>query len=280
MSDVPKVRALCGWYGITPQSHSQMRQRQLKRNEEERIITEHVQQLRQRHPRMGVRKLWKELPKRLEGTGITIGRDRLFDLLGRQLLLVPPLRNHARTTWAGSWRCENLLAGASFDAPNQAWVSDITYIQVGDGFCYLVLITDIFSRRIMGFDLSDSLALDGLNRALSMAIKTAGSSVHGLILHSDHGVQYTCHTFRKRLRGLGIRSSMGEVGNCYDNALAERMNGILKIEYGLGSPFLSYQQALLAVQQSVFLYNFERPHLALNYQKPEHVYRQHLLSLN
>lgn len=280
MSNGPSMTKLCGWYAISRQAHYQMRQRHAKRAEEEKIIIEHVHTFRQKHFRMGTRKLWKELPACLEKTDITIGRDQLFDLLRREGLLVPPLRNQHRTTWAGSWRCENLLADATIDRPNQAWVSDITYIQTEDFFCYLVLITDVFSRRIMGFNLSDSLAVDGLQAALDMALKTVGKSVKGLILHSDHGIQYTCPTFRKYLKPHGIRSSMGAVGNCYDNALAERMNGILKTEYGLGGLFVSQQHALQAVQQAVFLYNFERPHLALDYQKPDQVYIQYLFSIN
>lgn len=280
MSEGHSMTQLCGWYAITRQAHSQMRQRRAKRAMEEKSIIEKVHSFRQKHFRMGGRKLWKELPACLEGTGITIGRDQLFDLLRREGLLVPPLRNRCRTTWAGAWRCENLLADATIVRPNQAWVSDITYIQIEGFFCYLVLITDVFSRRIMGFNLSTSLAVDGLQAALDMALKTVGKSVNGLILHSDHGIQYTCPTFRNILKPCGIRSSMGEVGNCYDNALAERMNGILKIEYGLGELFVSQQHALRAVQQAVFLYNFERPHLALDYQKPDHVYQQHFFSSN
>lgn len=280
MSNGPSMSQLCEWYTISRQAHYQMRQRHAKRAEDEKIIIEKVHSFRQKHFRMGGRKLWKELPDCLEGTDITIGRDQLFDLLRREGLLVPPLRNRHRTTWAGIWRCENLLADTAVDRPNMAWVSDITYIQIEGSFCYLVLITDVFSRRIMGFNLSTSLAVDGLSAALDMALKTVGTSVKGLILHSDHGIQYTCPTFRNSLKPHGIRSSMGEVGNCYDNALAERMNGILKIEYGLGEIFVSHQQALQAVQQAVFLYNFERPHLALDYQKPDHVYQQHFFSNN
>lgn len=271
---------ICEWYGISRQAHYQKCQRRTKRTEEEKIIIEKVHSIRQKHARMGTRKLCKELPELLADTEITIGRDRLFDLLGRCDLLVPPLRSTHRTTWAGTWRCDNLLVDARITAPNQAWVSDITYIRVGRNFFYLVLITDVFSRRIMGFDLSDSLAVDGLLRAFDMAIKTVNDPVKGLIFHSDHGVQYTCHAFRKHIKPHGIRSSMGEIGNCYDNALAERINGILKIEYALGDLFVSQQHALIAVQQAVFLYNFERPHLALDFRKPAHVYQQHVCSLN
>lgn len=240
-----------------------------------------VQEIRHKHRRMGTRKLWQELPATLAEQGITIGRDRLFDLLRAHNLLLPPVRRSYRTTWAGTWRCDNLLAAMAVTAPNQAWVSDITYIATEAGFRYLVLITDVFSRRIMGFDLSDSLAVDGLSRALDMALAQVPALPPGLVFHSDHGIQYTCYAFRQQLARQLIRSSMGEVGNCYDNALAERMNGILKLEYGLDGCFPSHRQALRAVQQAVYLYNVERPHLALNYLKPDQVYHQHIrFSLN
>ena len=124
----------------------------------------------------------------------------------------------------------------------------------------------------MGFDLCPTLAVEGALRALQMALHQAGTPVKGLIHHSDHGVQYTCHAYRQKLQAHGLRSSMGAVGNAYDNALAERVNGILKQEYRLDARFVSPAQAQRAVQQAIWLYNYERPHLALKYQKPHQVY--------
>ncbi|MCB0098868.1 MAG: IS3 family transposase [Caldilineaceae bacterium] len=272
---------LCGYFGISRQAHYQLQWRQAQRTAEAETIVAAVQTIRHRHRRMGTRKLWKELPNTLAEQGIHIGRDRLFALLRQRNLLVPRVRRPHRTTWAGLWRCDNLLAAKVVTAPNQAWVSDITYILTDVGFRYLVLITDVFSRRIMGFDLSDSLTVDGLTRALDMALAQVPGRPNGLIFHSDHGTQYTCHAFRQQLAHHHIRSSMGEVGNAYDNALAERINGILKLEYGLDGCFLSHQQALRAIRQAVYLYNVERPHLALNYQKPEQLYHHYIrFSLN
>jgi len=262
---------LCDYFGISRQAHHQMQQRQAHRAQEHEQVMAAVQQLRHRHRRLGTRKLQHELAAQ----GITIGRDRLFALLGGCNLLLKPVRRSYRTTWPGTWRCDNLLATMTVTAPNQAWVSDITYLATETGFRYLVLITDVFSRRIMGFDLSDSLAVEGLARALDMALAHVPTLPPGLVLHSDHGIQYTCHAFRQQLARHHIRSSMGEVGNCYDNALAERINGILKLEYGLDGCFPSHRQALRAVQQAVYLYNVERPHLALNLRKPDQVYHQH-----
>lgn len=227
-----------------------------------------VQAVRQRHPRMGGRKLLHLLGAELEQEGISLGRDRFFDLLRRNDLLVKPIKRKWRTTWPGFWRCPNLLEGLQITVVQQVWVADITYLETEQGFCYLSLLTDAHSRRIVGYDLSSSLSAEGGLRCLEMAIKQAAFSLTGLIHHSDHGVQYTCHAYRDRLTEKGIRSSMGAVGNCYENALAERMNGILKLEYGLGGLFVNFHQARQAVKEAVWLYNFERPHLALDYQTP------------
>jgi putative transposase len=260
------------WVGVTKQATYQHRRRWTERAAKEVAIVEQVQQIRQRHPRMGTRKLLERMQPWLKATGVKIGRDGLFELLRRHGLLLYPPRRGRRTTWPGKWRCRNLLAEATITRPNQAWVSDITYVETEQGYRYLSLVTDVYSRRIMGYDLSDSLAVEGTLRALNQALRQAKGRVQGLIHHSDHGIQYTCHAFRKRLKKFGIRQSMGEVGNCYDNAMAERVNGILKIEYGLEHLFASTRQAKRAVREAVWLYNTERPHMALSYQIPHYVY--------
>jgi transposase InsO family protein len=266
------MNAIYGWLGISRQAYYQHQLRRVVRQAMEKAVCEQVRQIRRRHPRMGTRKLWQELQPWLVAEGYKVGRDRLFDILRKHDLLLKTRRRRRRTTWAGYWRCPNLLAEMIVIRPNQAWVSDITYIETEQGFAYLFLVTDMFSRCIMGFDLSASLAVEGALRAFKMACRRAKGSLVGLIHHSDHGVQYTCHAYRQALTKRGIRSSMGEVGNCYDNAVAERMNGILKLEYGLDNRFISLRQARRAVREAKWLYNHERPHLSLKYQKPHQVY--------
>jgi putative transposase len=266
------MKQVYDWVGVTRQATYQHRKRLSKRQVEEEAIVAQVQQIRQRHPRMGTRKLHHQLQPWLKATGLKIGRDGLFKLLRARGMLLKQLRRHRRTTWSGLWRSRNLLAEATVTRPNQAWVSDITYVETEQGFRYLSLVTDVYSRRIVGFDLSDSLAVEGTLRALRRGLRQAKGHVMNLIHHSDHGIQYTCHAFRMELEKWGIRSSMGEVGNCYDNAMAERVNGILKLEYGLQYRFVTEKQARRAVKEAVWLYNHERPHLALNYQKPHDVY--------
>lgn len=263
----------CAWFGVSRQAIYQADQRHQQRLAEDDLILEMVHKVRQRHPRMGGRKLYHELQPRWSSMGIARGRDRFFDLLRANGLLVPVKRSTHRTTRSGLWRCKNLYAGFVPNKPLQAWVGDITYLRTEQGFLYLTLLTDAYSRFIVGYDLSDSLALDGCLRALNLAISQTGlNPLAGLIHHSDHGVQYTSGPYLDRLQAVGIRPSMGEVGNCYDNALAERMNGILKCEYGLDDLFVNYGHADVAVPESIWLYNYERPHLSLGYRKPADIH--------
>ena len=260
------------YLGLSRQAYSQHHQRATIQANQEAAICQWVRHMRQKHPRMGTRKLYHEMQDWLHEQGWHYGRDRLFDLLRSSGLLVTRPKRRRRTTFSGLWRCPNRLENIKVERPDQAWVSDITYVETDEGFTYLSLITDVHSRRIMGFDLSTSLAVEGALRALKMACRDAQGRLHGLIHHSDHGVQYTCHAYRQALANHHILSSMGEVGNCYDNALAERVNGILKLEYGLEHRFASFDQARRAVKEAVWLYNYERPHLSLAYQKPHFAY--------
>ncbi len=269
------MESFCAWYGISRQAHYQMKWRHQQQQQDGAVVLELVRAIRRKHPRMGGRKLYHQLQPELRQRDIQLGRDRFFDLLRAHDLLVRPKKRAYRTTWPGKWRCENLLATAAITRPNQAWVCDLTYITTENGFVYLALVTDRYSRRIMGYDLSRSLCLEGATRALQLAIAQAAQPLDGLIHHSDHGVQYTSAPYRQVLAQHHIRSSMGEVGNCYDNAVAERVNGILKLEYGLDETLVDFLQAQLAVAQAVWLYNHERPHLALAYQIPMHVYQDY-----
>lgn len=259
--------------GCSRQAYYQHQHRQQRRERQGALILAQVRAIRQRHPRLGTRKLLARLRPRLRAQGQRIGRDRLFALLRQhQLLIWPKRRRRPRTTWAGHWRCENLLEKATLTGPHQAYVSDITYIDTEQGFNYLTLITDAYSRYIVGYAVSDSLATAGSLQALNRALAHPPAGCGPFIHHSDRGTQFTDRLYRGRLKRRGGRSSMGARGDCYDNALAERMNGILKLEYGLDSRFRSIDQLRRAVRESVWLYNHERPHLALNYRTPAEVH--------
>ena len=263
---------MCGWLGVSRQAYYQHQQRQQRWRVQAEAILKKVRAIRQRHPRMGCRKVLKRLQPWLAKQTCQIGRDRLFKLLRGHKLLIWPKRRRPRTTWAGHWRCENLLAEATVTGPNQAYVSDITYIDIEHGFAYLTLITDAYSRFIVGHHVSDSLTTDGSLRALEQALAQRPVGSGSFIHHSDRGVQFTAHRYRDRLRQAGGCSSMGATGDCYDNALAERMNGIVKLEYGLDGRFRDLDQVRQAVRETVWLYNHERPHLALDYRTPADVH--------
>lgn len=261
------------WFGISRQAYYQALKRELQKAAENQLLVTLVQGIRQRHPRMGGRKLHHELQEPMTALGISRGRDAFFDLLRVHDLLVPVKRSRRRTTWAGLWHYPNLLIDLKISQVHQVWVADITYITTEQGFLYLALITDAFSRFIVGYDLSTSLAVESSLLALNQAIDQASpDTLSGLIHHSDHGVQYTAYPYRDRLQEVGIQASMGAVGNCYENAMAERVNGILKIEYALDALFVDFDHALQAVSQAIWLYNYERPHLSLDYAKPAEIH--------
>jgi transposase InsO family protein len=266
-------QAACDWFGISRQAYYQARQRRMQREAEDQLLLELVQGLRQRHPRMGGRKLYHELQEAMAALDICRGRDVFFDLLREHDLLVSNKRSRRRTTRSGLWRCPNLVIDLEIVQTQQVWVADITYLTTEQGFIYLALLTDAFSRFIVGYDLSTSLVAEGTLRALERAIAfTPSQALNGLIHHSDHGVQYTAWPYRDRLQSLGIQSSMGAVGNCYENALAERVIGTLKNEYALDDLFVDFRHALTAVKEAIWLYNYERPHLSLAYRKPAQVH--------
>lgn len=229
-----------------------------------------VQPIRQLMPRVGGKKLHFLLKEKLAENALKIGRDRFFTWLREQDLLISPKRMYVHTTQSNHrfWVHKNLTQEMILKKPNQLWVSDITYLRTRQGFCYLALITDAYSRKIVGYDVSDSLELDGCRRALKHAIQTA-NDLSGLVHHSDRGIQYCAGQYTDVLKQNGIRISMAEKGNCYENALAERVNGILKNEFNLDYNFKTKDQAKKAVHQSVYIYNQYRPHMAINLQTPQ-----------
>jgi putative transposase len=155
---------------------------------------------------------------------------------------------------------------------NQVWVSDITYIRTIKGFCYLALITDMYSRKIIGYDISNSLELKGCVRALNKALYQS-KDITGLIHHSDRGIQYCSNVYTQILKRNNIGISMTEENHCYENAMAERVNGILKDEFYLDQTFDSLQHAKRATKNAINLYNEIRLHLSLDYKTPNMVYK-------
>lgn len=240
---------------------------------DESFILSLVRRERAVQSRLGSRKLLHILRSEFEHGGVSIGRDRFFNLLSINNLLIKRRSKCCRTTNSRHWFCvyENLVKDVCLKHPCQVVVSDITYIRTDEGFMYLSLIMDAYSRAILGYDCSDSLEAEGALRSLSMAIKKLKNS-SGVIHHSDRGIQYCCSAYVEKLKRVGFRISMTEVNHCYENGKAERLNGILKEEYGLGVRFLSKSDARRAVNEAVKLYNFRRPHQKLGYRCPMEVH--------
>jgi putative transposase len=256
------LKRLCGLFGKTRQAFYD----QAKRNDssvfEEALIIDLVKSYRTALPKIGGVKLLHMLQPDFTAHKITMGRDSFFKLLRKHGLLIKRKRYHVRTTDSNhayrKW--PDLTKSFKLKATQQLWVSDITYLRTDNGFIYLSLITDAWSHKIVGYHLSQYLKTQGCIIALNKAIATL-SSPHKLIHHSDRGVQYCCEPYVALLQKNNIGISMTQTGSPYDNAVAERVNGILKEELILDKTFRSYNDAVGAVHTAIDTYNRIRPHM-------------------
>lgn len=241
---------------------------------DEALIKRLVLDERALHPRMGGRKLLKILSPKLSKYGVSVGRDRFFKVLKRHNLLVEKLSSSPRTT--NSYHTLpvflNKVKDKDLTGTNQVWAADITYLRKRDTFMYLSLITDMYSRKIVGYHLGSSLDTEETLKALKMALRNKPKGSHP-IHHSDRGCQYCSHEYVDALKQSGLHVSMTEQNHCSENALAERLNGILKQEYGLGYSFKKAHHMHQAVKQAVWLYNTKRPHCSLGLETPEYIHQ-------
>ncbi len=267
------IQALCERVGMSRQNYYAMRRERQRRQIDEDLVVELVKRERRQQPRMGGRKLLYLLQSDLMEAGVRIGRDRFFELLQERDLLVEKKRSWPKTTWSRHSLpvFRNLLIDREPTAPNQAWVSDLTYVRTEEGFMYAAVIMDLFSRMIVGYHMADNLESEGCIRALEMALTDLPGNRFP-IHHSDRGCQYCCHGYVERLRERGLSISMTEQNHCYENAHAERVIGILKQEYEMDAAFRTKRQAVEAFRQAVELYNHRRPHLSLAYLVPAQVH--------
>lgn len=270
------VRTLSTRVGMSRQNYYARRQHREARQADTEMLLGMVRAERQVQPRLGARKLLVVLADDMAAAGVDLGRDRFFKLLREANLLLAPLPGeYPRTT--NSYHClpvfKNLVQDLEVTQPNEVWVSDLTYLRTGEGFLYLALVTDCYSRKIVGYHCSDTLEAVGCLKALALALRDKPAWAKP-IHHSDQGTQYCCHEYVNTLTEHGLQVSMTERNHCAENALAERMNGILKSEYGLGQTVPSKAQARALVEQAVHLYNTCRPHLSLAMQTPAEVYSQ------
>lgn len=274
MLQIP-LSILCGLFGKSRQAYYQRLNYSYVSHAQEGIILDLVREYRREMGRLGGRKLWYLLNQRLPGL---VGRDELFDILDRHHLKIRRRCRKVRTTWSASWlhRFPNLVSGIELTNSNQVWVSDITYLEtLNEGFVYLHLVTDAYSKKILGWSLSPTLHSDYTLSALQMALRSSSGSLKGLIHHSDRGCQYCSEKYVKLLQDNGINISMTQGGDPRDNAIAERVNGILKSEWFDREEFHGLSDALLRVSHVINVYNTQRPHLSLNYQTPSEAHEQH-----
>lgn len=264
------IEQICNELNVSRQSHYKSRKQKEQRDAIEQELIEAVIELRKRMPMLGGRKLYYLLTKEKAVLSKPMGRDKFFDLLRKNGLLVRTKRYRPKTTESRHRfkKYGNLIKQLEIDRINQVHVSDITYLRTVDRFCYLFLITDLYSRRILGEELSETLAIEGCLRALKMAERKV-KNLKGSIHHSDRGIQYCSNIYTDELKSLGMRISMSEQANPYDNAVAERVNGILKQEFLLDRTFPDFNSAQKAVKEAIKIYNEDRPHMSLGYKTPE-----------
>jgi len=235
-----------------------------------------VDEIRHEQPRLGTRKLLNRL-KTCHDT--EVGRDHLFDLLGREGRLVKVKKRFEKTTYShhGYAVAPNRIKELTINKPNQVLVSDCTYLRLfGRKFAYLFLVSDAYTRRIVGYhvsrDLSHHSALIALWKAAAWLKEVQGVTGQGVIHHSDRGCQYCCHEYLAMLRSHGMESSMTDADHCYQNAIAERINGILKDEFNLDAEFVNINHVQTAVAKAVEVYNTKRPHWSLGLRTPQEMY--------
>jgi transposase InsO family protein len=266
---------ICALFNLKRDAYYKYAKRFAVRKTQEKKVIQMVDLKRKRQPRVGCRKLLVHLQNEFVKNDLKVGRDRLFNILRANNRLVKPKRASCRTTnsYHHFHKYNNLIKDFCPTGINQVWVSDITYIRTINGFCYLALITDLYSRKIVGYDISDSLELLGALRALKMALRNA-DNLKRLIHHSDRGVQYCSHQYTGVLLKKDIRISMTEENHCYENATAERINGILKDEFFLDQTLFSKKHAQTATKRAIKIYNNERLHLSLGYKTPNSVYKK------
>lgn len=226
-------------------------------------------------PRIGTRKLYYLLKKEFTEEGLLIGRDKLFSILRSENLLVQRKKRYTKTTDSRHWmhKYPDLVKEVVLNRPEQLWVSDITYIAVDSGFVYLHLVTDAYSKRIMGYCVSSGMGASSTTEALQMALKNRKYH-HPLIHHSDRGLQYCSSGYVNVLTRNGISISMTQDGSPYDNAVAERVNGILKDEFGLDGVFKDIHEVFMLTRQAITVYNTNRPHLSCSMLTPQQMHDQ------
>lgn len=270
------LEVLCDLLGKTRQAFYDHRRRQDRQMFNESLLVELVHKRRKQTPGIGGRKLFYLLQNEIMNHHFSIGRDRFFEVLGKNDLLIRRRKKYANTTQSRHWlkKYPNLTENRVIDKPEQLWVSDITYLYTTRGFCYLMLITDAYSRKIVGYKLSPSLHAAFCVEALKNALKERMYPNSELMHHSDRGLQYCSMPYTGLLKKHNVLISMTQNGDPYENAMAERINGILKQEWKLDQTFDSFDHAQQTVDTAIQHYNQYRPHASCDYLTPDQAHQK------
>jgi len=228
-------------------------------------------------PRLGGRKLYYKLQAEL--SELNVGRDKLFRILRANHMLIKPKRSYHITTDSHHRfrKHKNIVSNIEIDKPEQVWVSDITYVGTRANPSYLALVTDAYSKRIMGYDVSNSLAMEGSLSALEMALDNRRYGSQPLIHHSDRGLQYCSNDYQALLDKNNIKASMTEKYDPYENAIAERVNGILKQEFDIARDIKDLELKKKLIKDAIEIYNSFRPHLSNHMLTPQQMHKQNKL---
>lgn len=268
------VRSACATLEVSRDSFYRWKNKKPTSDKDETILTE-IREIAAEFSRYGYRRVTKELQRRK----VKVNHKRVHRLMKRNFLLVKRKRFTPKTTQSNHNlpRYENLAKEATITAPNQVWVSDITYIHLKDEFLYLALIMDLYSRKIVGWDLSRNVDTNLTLTALNNAVRLRGmKNVKGGIHHSDHGVQYLSAAYIDKLKELEMLPSMGEVGNSYDNAHAESLNKTIKNEEVWINEYDTFEQAYTGIKLFVQIYNEKRLHSSIGYVPPNEFEQQQI----
>ncbi|MEK7257504.1 MAG: IS3 family transposase [Bacteroidota bacterium] len=264
------LAVLCSLFGKSRQAFYEQKWQEEKELFQDAIIVDLVRNERRIARRVGGRNLYHILKSELEARQVQVGRDRFFTVLRENDLLVKRRRKRMATTMSRHElpKYPNLAKALEVEQAEQLWVSDITYIRVGETFCYLILITDAYSHQVVGYHFSEMMDATTCVLALNMALAGRRYPARPLMHHSDRGLQYCSKAYVEVLKNNGIRISMTENGDPLENAIAERMNGILKDSFELDRTFSCFAEARAFIEQAIGYYNNRRPHSSCDLLTP------------
>lgn len=258
-------------FGISRQAYYKRLNKNEKLIEQRAIILDLIKPIRKKMHRIGTIKIYDKIKNDMTQNNIKMGRDKFFKFLKYEKMLVPKKKNYTKTTnsFHYFYKYKNIVKDMEVNAPEQVWVSDITYIDTETGNGFLSLITDYYSKKIVGYHLADNLKTEGTLKALEMAIKSRKYPDSPLIHHSDRGIQYCSYAYIQKLTENNIKPSMTENSDPYENAIAERVNGILKDEFDIADGFINHIQAVKEISYAINTYNSFRPHFSCNMMTPD-----------